>query len=171
MTRTTVLLALLGGAALVLPSALFPSPARAHSIQSTLERISTTLNGSSGIEKLEIHSSFSSGVPAGDANVRLLPLAGGDPIELGRTGADGRLTFVLPPVARGGGEIQVDAGPGHRDFLELSDIEPTGPAKTPTTQAHRHTPRQPWPWQASTVLIGMGLVGGAGLFGLLRRDT
>ena len=167
MPRTSFLLSLLGGATLLVPLALLDGPARAHGIQSTLERISG-LSGSIGAERLEIESSFSSGDPARDATVRLLPKEGGAPIELGRTGTDGRLLFVLPPIARNGGEIQVDAGPGHRDYLELSEIKPSRPG--PTRQARNESPLGSWPWRASMALIGIGLVSGAGVFSLLRRD-
>jgi nickel transport protein len=68
---------------------------------------------------IAIQSRFSTGVPAADAAVRLLPSDGGEPIELGRTDAEGRFRFQLPSEAREDWEVQVDAGPGHRDYLEL----------------------------------------------------
>jgi nickel transport protein len=169
MIRTDVLPALLAGATAVLSSVLLPGAVRAHGIQSSLERISG-LTGSSASERLEIQSQFSSGVPARDATVRLLPTSGGEPIELGHTGPDGRLRFTLPAIARAGGEIQVDAGPGHRDYLELSDIEPLPGRAGSATHSHSLAPRGPWPWQVTTALIGLGLVGGAGLFRRQRRN-
>lgn len=169
MIRTASLLVLTGAAAVVLPTVLLMSPVRAHGIQSTLERISS-LDGGSRAEKLEVQSSFSSGLPASDAHVRLLPADGGSPIELGYTGADGRLTFRLPPTAGAGGEIQVDAGPGHRDYLELPDGDPTGSAGAATTHARSGGPDQPWPVQDSTALIVIGMVSGVGLLARGRRD-
>jgi nickel transport protein len=148
-----------------------PCPAGAHAIESTLERIAV-LNQTGGLEKLEIQSSFSTGVPAQDASVRLLPATGGDPIELGRTGVDGRLRFELPAIARAGGEIQVDAGPGHRDYLDLSEIEAVGrPGQASAIRLRQAAPSEFWPWQAPTVLIGLLLVGGAGLWRQRRRKS
>ncbi len=170
MTRTASLLALFGAAAVVVPTALISDPASAHGIQSRLERISS-LHGGTRSEWLEVESSFSSGIPASDAVVRLFPEGGGSPIELGHTGADGRFSFTLPPMARAGGEIQVDAGPGHRDYLELSDVEPDSSGKAPASQPRTVGIRRPWPGQASAALIVIGLVGGAGLFRRLRREA
>jgi nickel transport protein len=125
------LLGLIGSAALLLaPAELFaPGAARAHGIQSTLERLgslSSALDAGGNASgpratdpRLQLETEFSSGVPASEAAVRLVPPDGGPPIELGRTDARGRLTFSLPAQARKDWEIQVDAGPGHRDYLEL----------------------------------------------------
>ena len=170
MTRTVALLALLSGGALSLTATVQPSPVHAHGIESSLEWISG-LKGSRKSEKLEVLSRFSTGLPASDATVRWFPVEGGPSIELGRTGADGRLTFVLPPKARSGGEIQVDAGPGHRDYLELSDAEPTGSAKSPATHDPTQPLRQAWSRQVSAALIVIGMVGGIGLFNRLRRGV
>ena len=62
-------------------------------------------------------------MPAVAAAVRLVPPDGGAPIEVGRTDADGQIRFTLPPQAGEDWEIQVDAGPGHRDYLELAPTE------------------------------------------------
>ena len=40
--------------------------------------------------------------------------------ELGRTDAEGRLSLDLSSVGNGTVDLQVDGGPGHRDYLELS---------------------------------------------------
>ncbi|WP_216904792.1 hypothetical protein [Synechococcus sp. CCY 9618] len=170
MIRSIHLQALCGGAAMALFSALLPAPARAHGIQSTLERFAS-LESAGRDERLELRSSFSSGVPASDAHVRLLPAGGGSPVELGITGADGRLAFVLPARALEGGEIQVDAGPGHRDYLEVSDLEPASPGQAPATHVPVEGRQQPWTGHASAALILIGLVSGAGLFSRLRRGA
>lgn len=47
-------------------------------------------------------------------------------VELGQTDAAGRLTFALPARARADWEVQVDAGPGHRDYIELPGSLPSG---------------------------------------------
>lgn len=47
-------------------------------------------------------------------------------VDLGETDADGRLRFALPARARADWEVQVDAGPGHRDYLELPGSVPAG---------------------------------------------
>ena len=115
--------ALLGAATLVLA----PGLVRAHAIQTDL-----TVGGASHSHleaslpaagsKLELASHFSTGLPASDASVRLIPAQGGSPIELGRTNADGRLAFALPAGTGRDAEIQVDAGAGHRDWIELSEL-------------------------------------------------
>jgi nickel transport protein len=117
--------------------------AQAHAIESSVERLAA-LNASllagndpkgtpSGT--VAISSRFGSGEPAREAVVRLLPPQG-EPIELGRTDASGQLRFQLPSQARGDWELQVDAGPGHRDYLNLSEAGLTGDA-TGQGQARR----------------------------------
>jgi len=67
----------------------------------------------------------------------VIPSQGGTPIELGRTDADGRLAFVLPRGAGRDAEIQVDAGAGHRDWIELSELgRPARQAALPWTSLH-----------------------------------
>jgi nickel transport protein len=115
--------ALTGALALLLAPALGPAPAEAHAIQTNLERLdalSASLPrtpASEGFIRLE--TSFSSGQPVASAQVRLVPPDGGAAIEVGRTDGQGRLTFALPKQARADWELQVDGGPGHRDYLEL----------------------------------------------------
>jgi nickel transport protein len=55
--------------------------------------------------------------------VRLVP-PNGEPIEVGRTDASGQLRFQLPRNATSAWELQVDRGPGHRDYLELPGTAP-----------------------------------------------
>ncbi len=89
--------------------------ARAHGIQSTLERLGSFTSSS----PYQLESRFSSGVPARDAAVRMVSPDGVDSVELGHTNNEGQLTFRLPAQARADWEVQVDAGPGHRDYMEL----------------------------------------------------
>jgi nickel transport protein len=89
--------------------------ARAHGIQSTLERLGSFTSSS----PYQLESRFSSGVPARDAAVRMVSPDGVASVELGHTNAEGQLTFRLPAQARADWEVQVDAGPGHRDYVEL----------------------------------------------------
>lgn len=104
--RTTAL-----GAALALASG--QSAARAHAIESSLERLSGLTN------TLRLESRFGNGEPASNAAVRLVPPSGGTGIEIGYTDARGQLRFQLPGAAGSDWELQVDRGPGHRDYLEL----------------------------------------------------
>jgi len=100
--------ALLGLAALLLS----PRLARAHGIETSLTRqdqLSSTLL---------LQSHFSSGQPTTDALVRLIPPSG-QPLVLGRTNNLGQLSFALPSQANGDWELQVDGGPGHRDYLDM----------------------------------------------------
>lgn len=180
-------LSLLGAAALLLA----PATARAHGIETDLRRfdsLSSQLDfgerklggaqaSSAKASGFELRSHFSSGVPAVAAAVRLVPPDGGAPIELGRTDADGQIRFNLPPQAREDWEIQVDAGPGHRDYLELAPTEGSGQGQ-PAAAGLR-------PWRDAVGdlmpslrysdfgrgqgLLVLGMVGSLGLGGLLWR--
>ena len=86
------------------------APARAHQIESALQY----LDGD-----LQLSSSFSNGEPTQGAVVRLLNADGTPGQELGRTDAEGRLSLDLSTVVNGTVDLQVDGGPGHRDYLEL----------------------------------------------------
>ena len=85
-------------------------PAEAHQIESALRY----LNGD-----LELNSSFSNGQPTEDAVVRLLNPDGTPGQELGRTDSAGRLILNIKNLKDGIVDLQVDGGPGHRDYLEL----------------------------------------------------
>jgi nickel transport protein len=152
-----------------------PGAACAHGIESNLERLgglragvdfSRTASGNRApASRLQLQSNFSSGVPASEAAVRLVPPNGGTPIELGRTDTRGQLTFVLPTQASNDWEIQVDAGPGHRDYLELPGSENSGGvphAGSPLPRAGSLASR----WHILSPLVVIGLIGGVG--GVLR---
>lgn len=151
------------GAALVFGiCALGAAPAaRSHAIESSLERLSA-LN-----DQLLLETRFGNGEPAGDAVVRLVP-PGGEPVEVGRTDGQGRLSFQLPSQAGSDWEVQVDGGPGHRDYLEL----PTSAGSS--AQAERQ-PRLPMARAIASPspLLAVGLLGLSGLglggLGVLRR--
>jgi nickel transport protein len=180
------LLALIGVAGL----ALAPGAARAHGIESSLDRLgglsdridftrtasgnrtasgSPTASGSRApATQLQLESRFSSGLPASEAAVRLVPPDGGTPIELGRTDTRGQLTFALPARAGSDWELQVDAGPGHRDYLELpgADQTPGAPqARTFLPRAAMRTSR----WHVLSPLVVIGLIGGIGGLRRWRR--
>ena len=153
----------LGSAALL--ALAHPQPAAAHAIQTTLESLGSLSRASSNSSKsattapagasFALASSFSTGVPVADASVRLVP-PGGTPIALGRTDARGHLNFQLPAGARSDWEVQVDGGPGHRDYLEL----PNGavrPAATSFLLLPQGSPRTPSPLVPP--LLGLGLIG------------
>jgi len=93
------------------------APAHSHAIESSLERLSSLT------DQLVLDSRFGNGEPANDAVVRLVP-PNGEPIEVGRTDASGQLRFQLPSNATSAWELQVDRGPGHRDYLELPGAAP-----------------------------------------------
>lgn len=93
----------------VLHSAVL-APAKAHQIESALHY----LNGD-----LQLSSSFSNGEPTQGAVVSLLNTDGTPGQELGRTDSEGRLSLDLSSVDNGTVDLQVDGGPGHRDYLEL----------------------------------------------------
>ncbi len=95
--------------------------ARAHGIETTLDRVGDRLSSSS---PYQLESRFSSGLPAREASVRMVSPDGTASVDLGLTNAQGRLTFSLPARARADWEVQVDAGPGHRDYIELPGAAP-----------------------------------------------
>ena len=101
-------------AALVGSAALLGSPSRveAHAIESSITRATSLSNG------LLLSSQFGSGQPTVDAQVSLIG-PGGKAVALGRTDAQGQLSFALPKGASGDWEVQVDGGPGHRDYLTM----------------------------------------------------
>lgn len=121
-----------GIAALLLASA---GPAHSHAIESSLERLSSLT------DQLVLDSRFGNGEPAADAVVRLIP-PGGTPIEVGRTDASGQLRFRLPQNATAAWEVQVDQGPGHRDYLELPTAE-ASPSSLPA-RARLSSARPGW---------------------------
>lgn len=104
-----VVLAAVATTAAVLSSA---SRVDAHAIESSITRLASLNDG------LQVHSQFASGQPTVAAKVRLIA-PGGEAIELGRTDAQGLLSFALPKGASGDWEVQIDGGPGHRDYLTM----------------------------------------------------
>ena len=97
-------------ATLLLLSPVTLMPVQAHQIESALSYLDGTL---------ELSSSFSNGEPTKGAVVRLLNADGSAGTELGRTDALGRLKLDLSGVDDGVIDLQVDGGPGHRDYLEM----------------------------------------------------
>ncbi|MFM7266131.1 MAG: hypothetical protein ACKOZW_11200 [Cyanobium sp.] len=154
--------ALLAAAALLLAHCLSPSPGRAHAIESRLEPLhaagsaALSATGPGKAEELRLISSFSTGQPLVAAAVRAVPPGGGTPVELGRTDADGRLVFRLPSQVRPDWEVQVDGGPGHRDYLELPGV--TARAVPATTGGDLA--------QTGRSLGLIAVIGGLGLSGL-----
>ena len=131
------------------------APAHSHAIESSLERLSSLT------DQLVLDSRFGNGEPADDAVVRLVP-PNGEPIELGRTDASGQLRFRLPSNATPAWELQVDRGPGHRDYLELPGAAPalsSGPSRS--LQRQRLT--------SSPILALLGLSAVAGVLSWRRR--
>jgi len=117
--RPAVASALLPAAAALI-SLLQASPAHSHAIESSLERLSALQAslGTADQDRLLLQSRFGNGEPAVAASVRLVTPSGGT-IEIGRTDSTGQLRFTVPRDARSDWEVQIDAGPGHRDYLEL----------------------------------------------------
>ena len=152
-------------AALVSSAALLASAPRveAHAIESSITRVASLNNG------LMVSSQFSSGQPTVAAKVSLIA-PGGAAIELGRTDAQGQLSFALPKGASGDWELLVDGGPGHRDYLTM-------PVQAGKAQLDRLSGRDlPGLGESLAALLHPGvlalggLCGGAGvLIGLDRR--
>lgn len=154
--RPTLTWLLAGGLILASPPAV-----QAHGIESSLERLAPLTDerafrsSQPSSRDLQLESRFSTGVPASDALVRLVPPDGGDGITVGRTDDQGRLTFALPSAARPDWELQVDAGPGHRDYLELPSA-----SAGPQARASRSLPLTRLPAGAAplSALAVLGLV-------------
>ena len=125
------------------------TPARAHGIESSVTRLEQLSS------QLMLQSQFSNGEPTTDAIVRLVA-PDGKALELGRTDAKGQLSFALPKQATGEWELQVDGGPGHRDYLEM-------PVKAGQAQLDQisegHHPANPLGWLsavgATAMLLGL----------------
>ena len=127
--------------------------ARAHAIESTL----TYLNGD-----LQLRSNFSTGSPAAGAVVRLLKADGSKGAELGQMDANGTLQLALPVVRQGTLDIQIDGGPGHRDYLALP-IE-QGQVQLDAVSQDNST-AAPWLALLGGSGAGLGLYGCAALVG------
>ncbi|MEB3261862.1 MAG: hypothetical protein VKK94_02760 [Cyanobacteriota bacterium] len=127
-------------------------PARAHAIESSLERVSGLTDA------LVLESRFGPDQPAADAEVRLVA-PGGASITMGRTDAQGSLRFQLPENVGADWEVVVDQGPGHRDYLEL-------PAGAQARRIQRQPLSVPTPL---ATLVGLAALGGLGCTALRRR--
>lgn len=123
------------------------SPARAHGVETSFSGLEA-----SGVVRLQ--TSFSTGEPLADAEVRLQSPDGRQTLALGRTDADGRFQGRLPKGVQRQWELVVDGGPGHRDYLELN---------APGARAMARHPA----WQG--VAAGGGLGATLALFGFLRH--
>ncbi|MFN7900688.1 MAG: hypothetical protein ACK5N0_13680 [Synechococcaceae cyanobacterium] len=155
---------------LVLPLQAW-QPARAHGIQSTLEPLRQAAAAAGPNPQgpaLELSSAFSSGVPASDAAVKLVSPDGASSIPLGRTDAAGRLAFNLPGGSHAGWEVMVDAGPGHRDYLELPSAGGPSHANSQPLPSLWHDLRAASPL-AGLTLLGLLAVSGLGLSRRPRR--
>ena len=134
---------------LALTILLSPAAAQAHGIESSLTRLQSLS------DRVMLQSHFSNGEPTSDAAV-LLVAPDGQAVVLGRTNAEGQLSFALPKQANGNWELQVDGGPGHRDYLEM-------PVQQGQAQLDRISQRplqhNPLPWLsalgATAMLLGL----------------
>ena len=127
--------------ALTLAILCSPAAVQAHSIESSVTRLQSLS------ESLMIESRFSNGEPTSDAVVRLVSPEG-EALELGRTDTKGQLSFALPKQANGDWELQVDGGPGHRDYLEMP--VQGGKARLDQISEHRHP--NPLGWLSASAL-------------------
>ena len=141
--------------------------AQAHAIETSLEAFRHN-------HVLLLQSSFGNGQPAQAALVTLVP-PGGQPIPVGRTNSKGQLSFALPSDAHGEWDVQVDGGPGHRDYLSLpinrgqADLTRISDGHRPSPAAWLSASNLASPW----ILVGAvgGVIGGCSalLLGRHRR--
>jgi nickel transport protein len=131
--------------------------AQAHAIQTNLEAFRNN-------HVLLLQSNFGNGEPAQAALVSLVP-PGGQPIPVGRTNSKGQLSFALPRDAHGEWDVQVDGGPGHRDYLSLP-INKGQADLNRISNGHRPNPTEglvAWP-SAANLASPWTLVGAIGGF-------
>ena len=122
--------------------------AKAHAIESTLNY----LDGS-----LELQSHFSTGTPVEGAVVRVLEANGAPGRELGRMDQQGKLSLSLPDMQEGTLDLQVDAGPGHRDYLMLPIR--SGKVKLEEVVSQPKTPHPSWFLASTGSPLLLGLAG------------
>ena len=128
---------------------LSPAAAKAHGIESSLTRLQSLS------DSLMLESRFSNGEPTSDAVVRLVA-PDGNTVELGRTDAQGQLSFALPEQANGSWEVQVDGGPGHRDYLDMPVQDGQAQLEQISRQnEHRHPSGWLTTLGATAMLLGM----------------
>jgi len=128
---------------------LAASPAMAHGLESSLERVAD-LN-----KTFALTSQFSTGVPAAGAAVTLVAPAG-QTVAVGRTDASGQLRFQLPAQVDASWEVRVDQGPGHRDYLELPGDASERRSTLSSAGLNRFRPLASLAWGgAALVLVGV----------------
>lgn len=128
---------------------LAATPALAHGIESSLERVAD-LN-----RTYALTSAFSTGVPAAGAAVTLVAPAG-QTVAVGHTDAQGQLRFRLPESVDGSWEVRVDQGPGHRDYLELPGAAAEGRSARSSQGLTRLQPLASLAWGGvALVLVGV----------------
>ena len=135
-----------------------PMAGHAHAIESTINY----LDG-----ELQLHSSFSTGDAAAGATVRLLQADGSPGEELGQMDANGVLTLTLPALQQGVLDVQIDGGPGHRDYLSLPMREGVVQIDA-VSQGETTSPG--WLALLGGAGAGAGLYGGTVLVGRVRRS-
>ena len=135
-----------------------PMAGHAHAIESTINY----LDG-----ELQLHSSFSTGDAAAGATVRLLQADGSPGEELGQMDANGVLSLTLPALQQGVLDVQIDGGPGHRDYLSLPMRE--GVVQIDAVSQGEHA-SPGWLALLGGAGAGAGLYGGTVLVGRVRRS-
>lgn len=91
-----------------------PLPAFSHAVE-------TQFKGLGSGSLLQLESSFSSGEPLANAEVRLESHDGERSIALGSTDANGRFSATLPELESNQWDVVIDGGVGHRDYLGLDE--------------------------------------------------
>jgi len=134
--------------ALALGILLVPTAAWSHGIESSVTRLQSVSDA------LILQSRFSNGEPTSDALVRLVA-PDGKALDLGRTDRQGKLSFAMPSRVDGDWELQVDGGPGHRDYLEI----PVQQGKAEPDQISEQQHHNPLAWisalGATAMLLGL----------------
>ncbi|CAI8239877.1 MAG: Uncharacterised protein [Prochlorococcus marinus str. MIT 9313] len=89
--------------------------------------------------------------------VRVLEANGAPGRELGRMDQQGKLSLSLPDMQEGTLDLQVDAGPGHRDYLMLPIR--SGKVKLDEVVSQPKTPQTPWFLASTGSPLLLGLAG------------
>lgn len=117
--------------------------------------------------RVEVEAYYDDDTPAGGATVRVLD-ADKREVATGRTDAQGRWTFAVPPP--GAYTVIVDAGAGHRTTRKLT-IPGGAAAAGPVSDGPPRAEFTRFPWAG--LGVGVGVIAGLAALGyaLARRKT
>ena len=87
--------------------------------------------------------------------MRLLNADGTPGDELGEIGANGQLVLTLPDLVEGVLDLQVDGGPGHRDYLALPIRQGSVLLDEVVQTQNQFTALSAFAWLGAPALLGL----------------